>query len=192
MGPPVVYIEKGPFLIIILASIETFKRECLGYIFGYKPTNKRNSFVITNAIAIQLAQKRKNSEVEQSKLSARNIDGCCEKYPTLFRGIGIFHSHPEWGKHKGSADLSKRDIKAMVKEDIPISIIMAISSINKDRVLWQSSSDGGIKGSLGKYKFHIKVHRIVKNGDGKSVPQALVVRAPGAIKLLNRALVGYS
>lgn len=193
MGPPVVYIEKEPFLVMIVAAVETFKRECLGRFFGHKPTRKRNNFVVTGAVAVQLATKRKNMEVQQSLLSIKNmIDNCFKKYPNLFRNIGDFHSHPEWGKHKGSASLSKRDIKDMVKAGIPVSIILAISSINKDRVLWQNSSDGGIKGSLGKYKFHIKAYRMIKNGDGKSVPQALVVRAPSAIKLLNRALVGYS
>ncbi len=199
MGPPVVYIEKEPFLIMVVAAIETFKRECLGYILGHKPTRKRNSFVITSAVAVQLATKRKNTEVQQSLLSVKNmIDGCFKKYPNLFKNLGDFHSHPEWGKHKSPADLSKRDSKAMVKEKIPISIIIAISSINKDRVLWQSSYDEGVKGSLGKYKFHVKAYRMVKNGDRKKngdkklTPQALVIRAPGAIKSLNRALIGYS
>ena len=189
MDAPIVYIEKEPFLMMLLASIETFKRECLGYIFGYQPTKTRNSFIITNAAAVQLAIKRKNSEVKQSLLSAKNIDSCCGKYPNLFRVIGDFHSHPEWGRHKGSAMPSKKDIKAMVDEKIKIGVIIAISSINKERILWQSASDGGIKGSLGSYKFHINVCRIVKDGDEKPMAECLDVQAPAAIKSLNGALV---
>lgn len=189
MDSPVVYIEKEPLLMMLLASIETFKRECLGYIFGYQPTKARNSFVITNAAAVQLAIKRKNSEVKQSLLSAKNINGCCEKYPSLFRVIGDFHSHPEWGRHKGSAIPSKKDIKGMIDEKIKIAVIIAISSVNKERILWQSASDGGIKGSLGKYKFHINICRIVKDGDGKPIAELLNIQASAAIQSLNRALV---
>ncbi|MDP3696783.1 MAG: hypothetical protein Q8R55_02000 [Candidatus Taylorbacteria bacterium] len=188
MDPPIVYIEKEPFLNMIIASVETFKRECVGYVFGYKPTRERNSFVITNSVAIQLAKKRKNSEVEQSQLSGMHIDDCFKKYPSLFRVIGDFHSHPEWGSCKGLALPTDRDIKNMEKGEM--SIIIAISSINKDRVLWQGASGGGIKGSLSKYKFHLNAFRLIKDKDDKQTEELLVVHAPAAIKALNRAL-GY-
>ena len=187
MDPPVVYIEKEPFLNMVLASVETFKRECVGYIFGHKPTRERNSFVIISTAAIKLAKKRKNSEVEQTQLSGKSIDDCFKKYPSLFRVIGDFHSHPEWGSCKGWALPTKRDLKNMEKEEL--SVIIAISSINKDRILWQSASDGGIRGSLSKYKFHFNVFRLVKKG-GKLEEELLIVQAPAAIKALNRAL-GY-
>lgn len=190
MDSPIVYIEKEPFLTMIFASVETFKRECLGYIFGYKPTQDRNSFVITNAIPIQLAKKRKNSEVEQSKLSMNNISNCFDGYPSLFRKIGDFHSHPEWGRHKVQAIPSKQDIKDMIEEEIPIGIIIAISLLNKERILWQNTSGGGVKGSLGKYKFHLNVFRVVKDEDNNRTEESLTVYAPAATRSLNRAL-GY-
>lgn len=189
MDPPIVYIEKGPFLDMLSASIETFKRECVGYIFGRKPSRKRNSFIITNAVNIQLAKRRKNSEVVQSQLSKKNCEDFFKKYPSLFKVIGDFHSHPEWGKHKGIAMPSETDIKNI--EYGEISIIIAISTINKDRILWQNNSNGGIKGSLGSYKFCLNVFRIVKKGDGSKMEECLVINASAAIKSLNRAL-GYT
>lgn len=188
MDPPTVDIEKEPFLDMLLAAIETFKRECVGYIFGYKPSRKRNSFIITNVVNIQLAKKRKNSEVVQSQLSRKNCEDLFKKYPSLFSVIGDFHSHPEWGRHKGVAMPSEIDIKNI--EQGEISIIIAISTINKDRILWQNNNEGGIKGSLGDYKFCLNVFRIVKKKDGSKIEECLVINAPAAMKSLNRAL-GY-
>lgn len=190
MDPPIVYIEKEPFLNMILASVETFKRECFGYVFGHKPSKGRRSYVITSITAVQLAKKRRNSEIEQSKLSENNMKGCFLQYPTLYRVIGDFHSHPEWGSHKREAGLSEADIADMLKTGYSLGIVIKISSINKERILWQRASGGGIKGSLGKYKFHLNVCRIVKDG-GNFVEECMVVHAPAAIKSLNRAL-GYS
>ena len=191
MDPPVVYIEKEPFLEMILASIETFKRESFGYIFGYKPSKTRNSYVITNTAAVQLARKRRNSEIEQSKLGERNMKNCFSQYPTLFRVIGDFHSHPEWGSHKGDPRLSEADIADMVKTGYPLGIVIKISLVNKERILWQRASDGGIKGSLGNYKFHINVCRVVKDREDNWTDECMIIQAPAAIKSLNRAL-GYS
>ena len=189
MDPPIVYIEKEPFLDILLASVETFKRECVGYIFGYKPSRKRNSFIITNAVNIQLAKKRKNSEVIQSQLSKKNCEDLFNSYPSMFKVIGDFHSHPEWGRHKGVAMPSEIDIKNI--EQGEISIIIAISTMNKERVLWQNNNDGGVNGSLSNYKFCLNVFRIVKNKDGSKKEECLSIHAPAAIKSLNRAL-GYA
>ena len=189
MDLPIVYIEKEPFLEMILASVETFKRECFGYVFGYKPSNKRNSYIITSVMPIQLIKKRGNGLIEQSKLSARNIVGCIDKYPVLFPVIGDFHSHPEWGSHKRIPRLSDRDIADMVKNGCSLGVVIKISSINKERILWQRGHDGGIKGSLANYKFHLNVCRVVEGAEG-FLDECLTVNAPAAIKAMNRAL-GY-
>ena len=186
MSPPDVYIEKEPFLNMILASIETFKRECFGIIFGTVPSGQKNYFVITNAIAIQLAKKRKNSEVEQSSGSQNRIDEIFDKYPYVYRSLGDFHSHPEWGDVKGATTLSDVDIKDMIERKIRLGVLIKISSINKERIIWQQAQGGGIKGSLGRYKFHINVIRLVR--DKKQ--QCLKIHAPDAVKALNRSL-GY-
>lgn len=190
MDPPTVYIEKEPFLVMILASVETFKRECFGYVFGRRPSRTRNSFIITTAVAVQLAQRRRNMEVEQSKSSKKKMKDCFKKYPAIFPIIGDFHSHPEWGPHKREPGLSDMDIKDLVREGHLLSIVIKISSINKERILWQGTADGGIKGSLGKYKFHINVLRVVKDVSGKLREECFFVQAPAALRSLNRAL-GY-
>lgn len=186
MDPPIVYIEREPFLNMILASVETFRRECLGLVFGTVPTRYKNYFYISNVIAIQLAKKRKNSEVDQSRGSKDRMEEVCSKYPCLYRQIGDFHSHPERAGFMIFPILSDADIQDMIRQNLPLAIVIKISSINKDRILWEHSKDGGLRGSLGRYKFHINAIRLI-NGNKQ---QCLVIDAKAAVKVLNRSL-GY-
>lgn len=186
MDPPIVYIEREPLMNMIMASIETFKRECLGDIFGIMPSRDKNYFVITNALPIQLAKKRKNLGIEQSGRSKKNMRAVYDKYPRLFPCIGDFHSHPEFGSLQRLPVMSDTDIADMINQDMALGIVIKISSVNKERILWESASGGGVRGSLGKYKFHINAIRIIK--DNKQ--QCLVIQAKAALRSLNRAL-GY-
>lgn len=188
MDPPYVYIEKEPLLDMVLASIETFRRECLGLLFGRTPSRTRNYFHITNAVNIQLARKRKNKEIEQSKISEEKIREMCGQYPRLYPLIGDFHSHPEWGQYRRVATMSDTDLEDMRKrrDELKVCLVVKISLINKERVVWEPASDGGIKGSLAKYKFHINAIRL--GGDDKE--EILEIQAPSALKILNKA-IGY-
>lgn len=186
MDPPIVYIEKEPFLSMIMASIETFKRECFGIVFGTIPARNRNYFIITNSVAIQLAKKRKNSEIEQSGGSKKRTQDIFDKYPRLYGSIGDFHSHPEWNNVKRLPILSDGDVADMIRQNLQICIVIKISSINKERIIWEQAQDGGIRGSLGKYKFHINVIRLINSSE----QQCLLIQASAAIKALNRA-IGY-
>lgn len=190
MNPPVVYIEKEPFLLMVLSSVESFKKECFGFILGRKPTRIRNSFVITSIATIALTKRRRNKEVEQNKLSRKRTQDYFQKYPSLFPIIGDFHSHPEWGPYKREPRLSDFDISDMEKEGLPLGVILKISSLNKERILWENAGDGGVRGSLGNYKFHVNACRVVKEGE-QLRDECLLLKAPAAIKSLNRAL-GYN
>jgi hypothetical protein len=191
MDLPIVYIEKEPFLTMLLAVIETFRKESVGFLFGYKPTKNRNSFVVTNAISIQLTRRRNNLEVEQSDKSDRNLNiGCLNKYPRLFREIGTFHSHPEWGRHSRSSSLSKADIEDAFTQGHALSVVIKISSINKERVTWEKVTDGSIHGSLGDWKFSVNAWQVTGNKDNPIIYR-YVIEAPAAIRSLNTAL-GYA
>lgn len=188
MDLPVVYIEQEPMKNMVWSAVEVFNRECLGFVFGRKPSKKYNSFVIENAVNIQMATRR-NLEVKQSKTSSDRMDAIIDKYGGLYPFIGDFHSHPEWRTHKRLADLSEDDVKSMKEDKICLSIIIKISSINKDRPIWGNVSGGGIQGSLDRYKFHINAFTML--GDFSSQNSVMLeIRAPAAIKSLNRAL-GY-
>jgi len=187
---PVVYIEKEPFLNMLLSAAETHKRECFGYIFGHKPTKENNCFVVTNAAAVQLARKRKNKEIEQSRASRARMREYFSRYSTLYPMLGDFHSHPEWGDYVREMTLSDGDLEDMIKDNFLIGVVIKVVSVNKDRLLWQRATHGGLKGSLGKFKFYVTVGRAIKGRGGKLHNECLTIHAPAAIKALNRAL-GY-
>ncbi len=186
MDPPIVYIEKEPFLNMIVASAETFKRECFGLIFGTTPSRKRNYFVITNVIAIQLAKKRKNSEVDQSRGSKERMSAMFKQYPTLFNPIGDFHSHTEWGDIERFAKLTDTDIADMIKNDMPLCVLINIVTRGKEKMIWESTRSGGIRGSLGKYKYQINALRLNRDNE----QECLAIKADSSVKALNHAL-GY-
>lgn len=191
MDPPTVYIEKEPFLNMVWSAIESFNRECLGYMFGKCPTKDHNFFVVENAVNIQLARVRKNMEVQQSRASSNRTEGVVEKYGRLYPFIGDFHSHPEWHKRKRLAVPSEQDKKAMIQDNIKLSIIIKISTINKERLLWENISSGGVHGSLDKYKFHLNAFSMISDKSSKEGDlRMLEIRAVSAMKALNRAL-GY-
>jgi len=82
--------------------------------------------------------------------------------------------------------LSDVDIADMVSQNLKLCIVIKVSSVNKERIVWESAQDGGLRGSLGKYKFHINAIRLTKGNK----QQCLVIQAGSATKALNRAL-GY-
>lgn len=102
---PAVYLKKDVLFIMILAAIETFRKECAGILFGYKPTSERNYYIVTNAIAIQDVKSRTNNGVEQRNRSARKMNAIFEKAPELYPKIGEFHSHPEGKKKRKNKSL---------------------------------------------------------------------------------------
>ncbi|OGN00126.1 MAG: hypothetical protein A3B91_01785 [Candidatus Yanofskybacteria bacterium RIFCSPHIGHO2_02_FULL_41_29] len=193
MRAPPVYFKREPFLNMLLAAVDPFKKECLGYIFGKKPTKKRNSFIVINAIPAQLVKRRLNSEIEQSEAGFTRMDKLFSNFYSLYPVIGDFHSHPEWGLHKGSSHVSQKDIEGMRKEMKKISlwVVISISSRMREKVVfWQCQDDGGVRGSLGRYLFEIKAYCMSGNGrPSEQKPIPLTIYAPTAIKALNRALI---
>lgn len=186
MDPPIVYIEKEPFLNMLIAAADTFRRECFGYFFGKKPSRIRNMYIIKNAIAVQGTIKRANTEVRVSKGCHERLDRIFSKYPSLYSGIGYFHSHPEWGSIPGSHEMSDGDICEMAKSDSEIAVVLKISSRKRERLDWVSKPDGGMRGSYGDYVVDVNVYRLIKDGSD-NIPESLQIISPASIKSLNRA-----
>ena len=191
MSTPTVHVRREPFLNMILSSAEIFRRECLGIVFGYLPTRSKNHFLVTNVIDIKSFKVRLNKEIEQSKKSAQVFKGIFEQAESIFRPIGSFHSHAEWGSHKGVAELGDEDIKNMSSEGEMLNFIIAISSREKGSAPWEIQPDGSIKGSLYKFNFHIAAYMLVDDEENKKVHLELKIVAPAAVKTLNR-VYGYS
>ena len=187
MAQPYVYIEQEPFVNMVLASIETFRRECFGLVFGTMPSRSNNFYHVTNAVAIQLAKKRVNKEIEQSKMSKKRMMAIIRKYGQIYPLLGDFHSHPEWGLYRREPNMSDSDLRDMRKENFDIGIVLKIQLINKERNIWESAPDGGIRGSIGDYKIHLNTVRLDEDGE----EEVLQIKASAAVKALNRA-IGYT
>lgn len=182
MSPPGLHIQRGAFLGMVISSVETFKRECLGYVFGYKPTAGRENYLITSVHNIAMVSKRKNAEIEENERSRKRLTGLFEAAPALYRYLGDFHSHPEWGTAKGVAELSEQDIKNMLDNKKSFEIVIAVNSRKKGQVPWEVLADGGIRGSLDKFNFHMAAFTL----DADAKPVQLKITAPAALKALNR------
>lgn len=186
MSMPTVHIRREAFLNMIMAATETFKRECLGILFGHSPARNRNNFLITNAVPIQCVRIRLNSEVDQSKKSVEALHKLFGKAEKIYRPLGDFHSHPEWGQTLGGPELSESDIKNMIYQETKLEIVIVISSRKRGFILWETQPDGSIKGSLSKFNYHFNAYTLIKDEEEKLVPQKLQIVAPLALRALNR------
>lgn len=185
---PSVHIRREAFLTLLISAVETFKRECVGELFGYAPNKSKNYFLITNSIPTQCAN-RSYSEITPQTRSSKRVVNLISDYPYLFRKIGEYHSHPEWGNIRYGEEMSSTDIKKMVDGEYSLEIIIEISSRKKGAAPWTTEDDGSVKGSLKGYNFHVNVYTLDKKEE-KPTPIKLKIVAPAALKALNRAL-GY-
>lgn len=188
MALPAVHIRKEAFLIMTWAAIETFKKECFGFLLGYPPTKRKNFFSITDAVSFQRV-KRFNTRVDVYKGVERkfnkfisDISGVYPKY------LGHFHSHPEWGDHLPSVDMSETDLRGFNKTPEPLEFIVGVSSRKKGQATWESLPDGDVKGSFDKFNLHFTVYTLVQESEEATI-QKLRIVTPRSIKTLNRILV---
>lgn len=184
--PANVHIKKEPFLEMLSAATETFRKECLGWAFGSRPNANRKHYTITHIHHISRTRVQKNTEVQSHASSDRRLKKLFAGAPALYSPLGQFHSHNEWGRYPASPCMSDADIKSTIIEKTDIEIIIVVSSRKKGGAPWQVDPDGSITGSLGKYNFHFNIYTLVDAGPEK-VPEKLHVVAPEAIRALNRA-----
>ncbi len=184
---PNVHIRKEAFLIMLWAAQETFKSECFGFLWGRPPTANHNRFLVNDAVPFQSIHHRLNTEVEQSKRGEKSFKKFMSQFDrSAVKRLGHFHSHDEWGKWKPATEMSEHDIKDMIKNGSILDIIVAVNSRKRGPLPWTTSSDGQVRGSLGKLIFQINAYTLDIE-EGPPVPLLLHIVAPAAIKALNRA-----
>lgn len=145
-----VYLAENAFFNVLLSSAEVFKRECLGFLLGYKLEDR---FIIEHAFSLQTASRRPRGVMSHDK-THRRIEPILERFDRLAI-IGDFHSHTQFGSSRGLSYPSKEDIMGMNKNHI--YIIVAINNSTKTRH-WSENSDSTISGSVGKYFFKISAY----------------------------------
>jgi proteasome lid subunit RPN8/RPN11 len=150
-----VYLSENAFLDLLLSSAEVYKRECLGFLLGYKLEDR---FIIEHAFSVQTAN-RKHKGVVFNKKNHKKIEPILARFNKLQK-IGDFHSHTQFGPTKGLPIPSPEDIKEMVPGRI--YLIVAINN-NEKTMPWGENRDGTVSGSICDFFFKISAHFL--NGD---------------------------
>ena len=154
-----VYISENAFIDILISSVEVYKRECLGFLLGYKLEDR---FIVEHAFSVQTANRRHKGVVYNQK-NHKKIEQILSRLDKL-QIIGDFHSHTQFGPTKGLAIPSAEDVKGMVLDRI--YLIVAINN-NEKTMPWGENRDGTISGSVSDYFFKISAHFLNGNSSVK-------------------------
>ncbi|HEY4521637.1 MAG TPA: hypothetical protein VJH05_00650 [Candidatus Paceibacterota bacterium] len=141
-------LKKPALLSILCATAETFKKESYLFLLGYK---KNENFVIEHAIPFQTA-KRNFGQVENISYREKLVINLSEFFWKNSQIIGDCHSHTEFGGGRWCAIPSEQDKKD--SEQNGIYIIVGIS-VKRKTQQWKKTKNGGVLGSIGKYKFEV-------------------------------------
>ena len=144
------YLSENAFIDILLSSAEVYRRECLGFLLGYRMEDR---FIVEHAFSFQTANRRHKGVTFHDK-NHKKIGPILEKFDRL-QIIGDFHSHTQFGPTKGLPVPSEEDIKGM-KEGL-VYVIIAINN-NEKTVAWSEKRDGTISGSVGNFFFKIAAY----------------------------------
>lgn len=135
-----VYLAENAFVDILLSSAEVYKRECLGFLLGYKLEDR---FVVEHAFSVQTANRRHKTVVFNEK-NQKKIEPILRRLGKL-QIVGDFHSHTQFGPTKGLPVPSEEDLAGM--EEGRIYLIIAINK-NEKTSGWGENRDGSISGSV--------------------------------------------
>jgi proteasome lid subunit RPN8/RPN11 len=150
-----VYLSENAFLHLLISSAEVYRRECFGFLLGYKLEDR---FIVEHAFSVQTAH-RKHREVEFTTKNHRKIEPILARFNKLQK-IGDFHSHTQFGLTKGLPFPSEEDVKGMLPGNV--YLIVAINN-NEKTLSWGENRDGTISGSVTDVFFKISAHFL--NGD---------------------------
>ncbi len=150
-----VYISENAFIDLLLSSAEVYKKECLGFLLGYKLEDR---FIVEHAFSFQTADRKPKGVVSLDR-SHRKIEPIIAKFERL-QIIGDFHSHTQFGVDKGLPKPSPEDIKSMSRNHI--YLIIAINNVRKT-MEWAENRDGTISGSASKFFFKIAAYYLTGN-----------------------------
>jgi proteasome lid subunit RPN8/RPN11 len=150
-----VYLSENAFIDLLLSSAEVYRRECLGYLLGYRLEDR---FIVEHAFSFQTANRRHKGVVVHEK-NHKKIAPILEKLDKL-QIIGDFHSHTQFGPTKGLPFPSEEDIAGMKQGQV--YLIIAINN-NEKTMEWGENRDGTISGSVGNFFFKISAYFLKMN-----------------------------
>lgn len=165
-----VILEKAAFLEILAASLEAYKKESIGLLFGLK---RKNSIIVKLSFPPQTA-KRFYARAEIGKKAEQRLISIFKKFAKM-KLLGFFHSHPEYGDVQGETKLSEEDINSLANGEIGIVI-----AINKTRrnMTWKRNIDETISGTVDHYFFKMACYLKIDNENGrkKILPVKILIK----------------
>ncbi|MBM4128771.1 MAG: hypothetical protein FJ243_01485, partial [Nitrospira sp.] len=142
--------SENAFIDLLLSSAEVYKKECLGFLLGYRLEDR---FIVEHAFPVQTANRKHRGVVYNFK-NHKKIEPILERFGKL-QIIGDFHSHTQFGPTKGLPIPSEEDIREMAHGRI--YLIVAINN-NEKTMHWDENRDGTISGSVSDFFFKISAH----------------------------------
>ncbi len=164
------YLSLPAFLSIISSSIETFKKETIGYLIGVKGENK---FVVEYAIPYQTADSGFAHATLDMKRVER-VNAILQKLSEGLEYIGDFHSHTIFGNARAKITPSSEDLLTTVPGEL--NIICAVNP-KKRSINWQEDKRGVLIGTIDEYRIEIGGYFVKKPGFGKKY-QRVRIKCP--------------
>jgi proteasome lid subunit RPN8/RPN11 len=163
-----VYISENAFIDLLLSSAEVYKKECLGFLLGYRLEDR---FIVEHAFTVQTAN-RKHKGVVYNRKNHKKIEPILSRLDKL-QIVGDFHSHTQFGSTKGLPIPSPEDIKEMIPGHV--YLIVAINN-NQKTMPWGENRDGTISGSVDEFFFKISAYFLngVSSNGTSSVKRARI------------------
>jgi proteasome lid subunit RPN8/RPN11 len=144
------YLSENAFMGLVVSSAEVFKKESLGYLLGYRLSDR---IVVEYAFGLQTAKRRRRGVMFHGR-DQKRIEAILANF-TKLQIIGDFHSHTPYGATRGLSVPSREDIGEMEKDKL--YLIVAINESPRAHG-WKENKDGSISGSMGSYFFKISAY----------------------------------
>jgi len=115
--PPVsvVWLGAVPFITIVAASVETYKKECCGLLLGYRSWSHWDK---TRRALVEQAYQFQTSKRSRYSVTVPREESRCKEMIyklSMFEPLGYFHSRPE-----SEPTPTKEDIKSMKVNDVEL------------------------------------------------------------------------
>ncbi|MEO0094845.1 MAG: Mov34/MPN/PAD-1 family protein [candidate division WOR-3 bacterium] len=164
------YLSLPAFLSIISSSIETFKKETIGYLIGVKGENK---YVVEYAIPYQTAESG-FAHVTVDLKRVERVNSILRLMAEGLEYIGEFHSHTVFGETKAHVTPSAEDLLTTVPGEL--NIICAVNS-KKRSVKWYEDKRGVLVGTVDAYRIEIGGYLVKKPAIGRKY-QKVKIKCP--------------
>ena len=148
--PMKAYLSENAFMGLVVSSAEVFKKESLGYLLGYRLSDR---IVVEYAFGLQTAKRRRRGVMFHDR-DQKRIEAILAHF-TKLQIVGDFHSHTPYGAKRGLSVPSREDIGEMEKDKL--YLIIAINESSRSHI-WKENKDGSISGSMGNYFFKISAY----------------------------------